>query len=244
MHISIQAEYIGTIFGLPVTNSILTTWLVMFMLIAVGFLLTRKLSLVPGNVQSVIETVVEGLYNLFESINGENVRKFFPLLATLFIFIISANWIGLLPGVGTIGISEHVGEETKLVPLFRGATADLNTTIALAIIAVVVIQYYGFKELGFKTQISKYINLKNPIYFFVGLLEIISEFSRLISFAFRLFGNIFAGEVLLTVVAFLIPIFAPLPFLALEVFVGFIQALVFAMLTSVLLSVATQHEAH
>lgn len=239
-HISIQAEKIGEIFGLPFTNSIFTTWLVMIILIAGGFLLTRKLELIPGNVQSFIEIVIEGLYNLFASITGDKVKRFFPLLATLFIFIIAANWIGLLPGFGTIGIIEH----EEFIPLFRGATADLNTTIALAIIAVLSIQYYGFKDLGFKAQIGKYINLKNPIYFFVGILEIISEFSRLISFAFRLFGNIFAGEVLLTIVAFLIPVIAPLPFLALEVFVGFIQALVFAMLTAVLLNVATSHEAH
>lgn len=244
MHISIEAEKIGSIFGLGVTNSILTTWLVMAILILLGFLLTRKVSIIPNNSQSMIEVVIEGLYNFFAGINGENSKKFFPLLATLFLFIISANWIGLLPGVGSIGINEHIGEETKLVPLFRGATADLNTTLALAIIAILSIQYYGFKELGFKTHISKYINLKNPILFFVGILEIVSEFSRTISFAFRLFGNIFAGEVLLTIVAFLVPIIAPLPFLALEIFVGFIQALVFSMLTAVLLNVATQHEAH
>lgn len=239
-HISIQAEKIGTLFGLPVTNSILTTWLVMLILILTGFLLSRKISLIPESSQNFLELVIEGLYNLFAGITGEKAKRFFPLLATLFIFIITANWIGLLPGVGSIGLKE----EEIFVPLFRSATADLNTTLALAVIAILSIQYYGFKELGFKTQLAKYINLKNPLYFFVGILEIISEFSRLISFAFRLFGNIFAGEVLLTIIAFLIPIFAPLPFLALEVFVGFIQALVFAMLTAVLLNVATSREVH
>ncbi len=239
-HISIQAEKIGVIFALPFTNSILTTWLVMIVLIILGVGLTRKLAIIPDNSQSIIEVVIEGLYNLFQSITGASVKRFFPLLATLFIFIIAANWIGLLPGIGTIGIIEH----EELVPLFRGATADLNTTIALAIISVLSIQYFGLKDLGFKAHIGKYINLKNPIYFFVGILEIISEFSRLISFAFRLFGNIFAGEVLLTITAFLMPVIVPLPFLALEVFVGFIQALVFSMLTAVLLNVATNHEAH
>ncbi len=244
MHISLKAEEVVHIFGFSLTNSILTTWLVMFLLVLIGFLLTRKLTLVPGLGQSLIEVVIEGLFNLFKGINGEKVKTFFPLLATLFIFIISANWIGLLPGVGSIGIVEHGHGEEKLVPLFRGATADLNTTLALAIVAILSIQYYGIKQLGFSLHISKYINFKNPIYFFIGLLEIISEFSRIMSFAFRLFGNIFAGEVLLTVIAFLIPLFAPLPFLALEIFVGFIQALVFAMLTSVFLNVATAHEKH
>lgn len=244
MHISISAEKIGEIFGLPLTNSILTTWLVMIILIGGGFLLTRKISLVPNNNQNFIELIIEGLYNLFEGINGKNVKKFFPLLATLFIFIIFANWFGLFPGVGSLGIIKSDHEETEFLPILRGATADLNTTLALALVAIFSIQYYGFKELGFKAHISKYINFKNPIYFFVGFLEIISEFSRILSFAFRLFGNIFAGEVLLAVVAFLIPLLAPLPFLALEIFVGFIQALVFAMLTSVLLNMATSHENH
>lgn len=239
-HISIQAEKIGVFFGLAITNSILTTWLAMGLLILAGFLLTRRLQIIPGNAQSIIEIVIESLYDLFASITQEKVKKFFPLLATLFIFIITANWIGLLPGVGSIGIKE----DTQLIPLLRPPSADLNTTIALAAISILTIQFYGFKDLGFKAQLSKYINFKNPLYFFVGILEIISEFSRLISFAFRLFGNIFAGEVLLTIVAFLVPFIAPVPFLALEVFVGFIQALVFAMLTAVLLNVATSSEAH
>lgn len=259
-HISIQAEYIGSIFGLPVTNSILTTWVVMGILIIGGVLLSRNMQLVPKRGQNFLEIIIESLYDLFEGITGASVKKFFSLLATLFIFIILGNWIGLVPGVGSIGIKETVVEETartstgheaeqqqettKLVPLFRGATADLNTTLALAIITILAIQYYSIKDLGFKTHIAKYLNFSNPINFFVGILEILSEFSRMISFAFRLFGNIFAGEVLLTIIAFLVPVIAPLPFLALEVFVGFIQALVFAMLTAVLLNVATQHGEH
>lgn len=241
LHISIGAEKIFDIFGIGVTNSILTTWLVMLFLISLGFLLTRKITFVPGTGQSILEFVIGGIYDLFAGITGSNIKRFFPLLATFFIFIITANWIGLLPGIGSIGIYET---ETKFIPLFRGATADLNTTLALSLIAVLSLQYYGFKDLGFKMQMSKYFNFKNPIYFFVGILDILSEFSRLISFAFRLFGNIFAGEVLLTIIAFLVPFIAPLPFLALEIFVGFIQALVFSMLTAVLLNVATQREAH
>lgn len=243
-HISIQAEKIGSVLGLPITNSILTTWLVMLLLLVLGVGLTRKLALIPSNSQSIIETVVGELYNLFKGITGEKINQFFPLLATLFIFIIAANWIGLFPGVGTIGIKEEVAHETKLIPLFRGATADLNTTLALAVIAVLAIQYFGIKNLGPKIYISKFINFKNPIYFFVGILELILEFAKIISFAFRLFGNIFAGEVLLTVIAFLIPVFAPLPFLALEVFVGFIQALIFSMLTAVFLNLATLKVEH
>lgn len=138
------------------------------------------------------------------------------------------------------GESEH--NEILSIPLLRGNNADLNATLALALISVVMIQVYGFQFLGFKVYISKFLNFKDPIYFVLGILEIISEISKVVSFAFRLFGNIFAGEVLLTIVAFLVPVLASFPFLILEIFVGFVQALVFSMLTSVFLSLAvSQH---
>ncbi|MEK7119573.1 MAG: F0F1 ATP synthase subunit A, partial [Patescibacteria group bacterium] len=162
---------------------------------------------------------------------------FFPLLASLFLFIITANWMGLLPGVGTIGFFH--GEE--FTPLLRGATADLNTTLGLALVAVLAIQYFGFVTVGGHYS-TRFLNFKNPIEFFLGILEMVSEVSKVISFAFRLFGNIFAGEVLLTVMAFLMPFIVPLPFLMLELFVGFIQALVFSMLTAVFLNVAVSHK--
>ena len=126
------------------------------------------------------------------------------------------------------------------MPFFRGPNADLNTTLALALISVSITQYLSIKTLGIKNYIARFINLKNPIKFFVGILEIISEFAKILSFSFRLFGNIFAGEVLLAVMVFLIPVLVPVPFLALEVFVGFIQALVFTMLTTIFIVVATE----
>lgn len=265
-HISLAAEKIFSIFGLPVTNSILMTWGVMVFLVIFSLAVTKNVSLVPSRIQSIGEIIIEGLYNLFKSVVGEQfVALFFPLLASIFLFIIIANWGGLIPGVGTVGIRETEADEVhkvesykveskensktedkreKFIPLLRGATADLNTTLAIAIIAVIAIQFYGTKHLGL-SYFKKFINLKNPIMFGIGLLEIVSEFSRIISFAFRLFGNIFAGEVLLTVIAFLMPLFAPLPFLGLELFVGFIQALVFSMLTAVFLNMATvSHEEH
>lgn len=288
-HISLAAEKIGSIFGLPITNSILMTWLTMLILILFSYGATKKIKSVPGNLQSVAEIIIDGLYSLFLSVVGEHyVKTFFSLLTTIFLFIIIANWGGLLPGVGTVGFFKHptesaVTEENKpneskvvatdetneikeeetheatspadtiktetkkpeleFVPLLRGATADLNTTLALAIIAVVSIQVYGVKSLGL-SYFKKFLNFSDPIMFGVGILEIVSEFSRIISFAFRLFGNIFAGEVLLTVIAFLMPLFAPLPFLGLELFVGFIQALVFSMLTAVFLNMATVSHEH
>lgn len=240
IHISITAEKLFTLGGLfSVTNSLLTSWIVMVGLLLFSLIATRKMQLVPGALQSVAELAVDGIYTLFHSVLHEKVVAFFPLLATLFLFIITMNWVGLLPGVGTIGLRSH----EEFIPLFRAGTADLNMTLALAFLAVVIIQYSGLRSLG-ASYLKRFINFKNPIYFFVGILELIGEFSRVISFAFRLFGNIFAGEVLLTVIAFLMPFLVPLPFMGLELFVGFIQALVFSMLTAVFLSQASVSESH
>jgi len=235
-HISIAAEKIGSVFGFPITNSLLATWVVMAILIVFSLAATRKMTIVPTGIQSIAELVVGGLYDFFTSVLGKHIKQFFPIIASFFIFIIIANWFGLLPGVGTVGFYE----QSKFVPILRGPTADLNTTLALAVISIVAIQYFGFKTVGFHYS-RRFFNFKDPIYFFLGILEIISELSKVISFAFRLFGNIFAGEVLLTVMAFLMPFIAPLPFMALELFVGFIQALVFSMLTAAFLNVAVSH---
>jgi F-type H+-transporting ATPase subunit a len=271
-HISLAAETIGSLWGIPVTNALLTTWLVMLLLVVLSLTVTWRMRRIPSNKQLVGELLVGGLYDFFGSVTGKNVKQFFPLVASIFIFVIVANWVGLLPGVGTIGffhtdkkaeivheekampvvgendvaealvVEEETAHEAEFTPLLRGATADLNTTLALALVAVLGIQYFGFRNLGFGYG-TKFINLKGPIDFFLGILELVSEISRVISFAFRLFGNIFAGEVLLAVIAFLGPFLLPLPFLGLELFVGFIQALVFAMLTAVFLNVAVSHGA-
>lgn len=241
MHISLTAEKIGSIGIIPITNSILTTWLVMFFLISFSLIINFRLSLVPNRLQLIAESMIGGIYGLFHSITGEKTKTYFPLIGTLFIFIIFLNWAGLLPGVGTIGLEKFIDGKKEFTPLFRSGSADLNTTMVFALVSVISIQYYGVRSLGLR-YFKQYFNLKSPIDFFVGILELISMFSKVISFAFRLFGNIFAGEVLLTVIAFLMPVLAPIPFLGLELFVGFIQALVFSMLTAVFLSVATVEE--
>lgn len=240
LNISITAEKLFTAGGvLPVTNSLLTSWIVMAALIIFSVLSAGRLTLIPGNLQSIAEIIIDALYNLFETVLHEKIKTFFSLLATLFIFIVSMNWVSLLPGVGTIGLREA----GKFIPIFRPGTADLNMTLALSFTSVLTIQFFGIKSLGIG-YLKRFVNFKNPIYFFVGLLEIIGEFSRVISFAFRLFGNIFAGDVLLTVIAFLMPVLVPLPFLGLELFVGFIQALVFSMLTAAFLAQATAETEH
>jgi F-type H+-transporting ATPase subunit a len=160
--------------------------------------------------------------------------KFFPLAATFFIFILTTNWMGLLPGFGSVGFYEH----EVLVPYFRATNADLNTTLALAMLSVITIQVAGITALGFFRYGKKFINFSSPINFFVGILELISEFAKIISFSFRLFGSIFAGEILLMVIAFLVPYVVPLPFIGLEIFIGGVQALVFMLLTVVFIKMA------
>ncbi len=238
-HISLAAEIIARIGGFPISNALITTWLVMGILIVLSYLATRNMQIVPGGAQSIAEMLVGGLYDFFASVTGKHVAQVFPLVASLFLFILAANWVGLLPGVGTVGFFH--GEE--FTPLLRGATADLNTTVALAIVAVLAIQYFGFKTAGLRYS-SRFLNFASPIFFVLGILEIVSEMSKILSFAFRLFGNIFAGEVLLAVMAFLMPFIVPLPFITMELFVGFIQALVFSMLTAVFLTVAVSHGEH
>ncbi|NMB56480.1 F0F1 ATP synthase subunit A [Candidatus Beckwithbacteria bacterium] len=245
LNISIAAEPIFKLGNFNITNSVFTTFFVslFLILIALAFYQTKKEQYPKGrSLQNIIEMLMEMLYGFYTSIVGKKTaRLLFPMLTTLFFFIVISNWSGLLPGVGSIGLWEEHHGTTVLVPFFRAPTADLNTTLALALITMTFVQIQGFSahSLGY---LKKFFNFKNPILTFVGLLEIISELVKIISFAFRLFGNIFAGEVLLAVMAFLIPVIASIPFLGLEIFVGVIQALVFVMLT--LVFTAGAREAH
>lgn len=250
MHISITAEELFTIFSFPITNSMIVSWVVMGVLGVLSFFVTRNLAAVPRGSQNVIEIFIEFLTKIMDGVTGDRseTKRFFPLIATIFIFILAVNWVGLLPGTGTVGLKEIEGGREKIVPFIRSSSADLNFTVALALISFFTIHIVGVMSIGFFKYTSRYISFKSPLDFFVGLLELVSEISKLISFSFRLFGNIFAGEVLLTVMLFLVPYIIPLPFIALEIFVGFIQALVFAMLTLVFMKIATvdahQGEAH
>ena len=216
------------------------SWIASLLLIIIAFVATRRVALIPSGIQNFFESIIEFLFNTVNSVIGDEKesKKYFPLIATIFIFVIANNWLGIIPGVGTIGKHIlHAGEDIY-VPYLRSANADLNTTLALAVIAVIAIQIFGIIAIGFFKYMKKFINFKGPINFFVGGLELISEISKTISFSFRLFGNIFAGEILLTIIAFLTPYIAPVPFFALELFVGLIQAIVFAMLTLVFIKIA------
>lgn len=248
MHISLAAEHIFTVFGMPITNTLLMSWIAMAILILISVFSTRRLRLIPKGLQNFLESIIELILDFIAQITGDRkqAEKFFPLVTTIFIFILLSNWLGLVPGVGTIGFFEvaHAEEGGRLfVPFFRSTNSDLNMTLALAIISVIATQIFGIITIGFFKHFSKYISFKNPGLTFAGILEGIAEAVKILSFSFRLFGNIFAGEVLLVVTAFLVPFIAPLPFMFLELFVGFIQALIFAMLTLVFLQIATS-EAH
>lgn len=246
LHISIAAEPLFNILGLEVTNSLLTTILIVVVLVVVAFVIRRTLrEHNPSRPQMMLETVIGTAYDFVKGITPSNAMEFFPLVMALLIFIVASNWFGLIPGITGIGlehvVEEHGEKQTLFTHLFRPGTADLNTTIALSLISVVAIQYYGIKHLGLR-YFKKYINFSSPINFFVGFLEVVSEIGKIISFAFRLFGNVFAGEVLLAVMGMLIPIIVPIPFYLLEVFVGFIQGFVFFMLTLVFIQLATAEQ--
>ena len=238
MNISLAAEPVFYFLGIPITNTLIATWVVMGILTLFAFLVIRKTSLIPQGWQSLFEEIFQVFLELAEAVAVGRARMFLPLVFSFFIFILTANWFGLLPFVGSIGFYEIIHGERVFVPFLRGATSDLNTTLALALVSVGAIQYYGVKTLHL-SYFKRFFDLSSPINLFVGILELISDFAKVISFSFRLFGNIFAGEVLLAVIAFLIPLVGSLPFFGLELFVGFIQALVFAMLTLVFLNVAT-----
>jgi len=219
----------------------LTAVITSLLIIIFFTLATTRLKLVPSGIQNIAEITIDSLMNFTKSVVGEKKGKeFFPLIATIFLYVLISNWLGLLPGVGSIGVKEIIHGKEELIPLFRSPSADLNNTFAIAIVALIAIQYYGIKHLGL-SYFSKFFNFSGVINFLVGLLELVLEIAKSISFSFRLFGNIFAGEVLLVVISFLIPYFMPIPFLGIEIFIGFIQALVFSMLTLVFLQVATSH---
>lgn len=243
--------YIGP---MPVSNTLLATWFSIVVVLAFGFLAKRKISLVPSGVSNFFEWIFEQILNLCEEVAGrERGRRFFPLVCTIFMFVLAANYLELVPLVESIGTINHPnvhpflgiflvdkGESNFITPWVRPAPTDLNMTIGLAIISVIATQFYGFRLLGPKLQLGRYFTLKDgPIGLFVGVLEAVLELARVISFSFRLFGNIFAGDVLLLVMAFLIPALGPVPFLLLEVLIGLVQAFVFAMLTLVFLTLGT-----
>ena len=239
LHISVKADEIFNLFGFPITNS--------HMLGAVGlivlvWLMFRTRAAALGKKKHTFATrlmnwTFDGLYNTVGQVIPDQkwARKVASLCITIFFFIVAQYWLGLLPIIGPITVGAHG------TPLFRGGVADLNMTFGLAIVTIVAVQVYAFKYLGFKGNMGRYfVNpLKDPIMSFVGILELVAEFSRMLGLSFRLFGNVFAGEILLAVIAYMAKLASPAalqPFYLFELFIGGIQAYIFFMLSTVFIS--------
>lgn len=242
IHISLSAEKIGTFFGVPITNTILMSFVVFAILGILTFFVRRNLTLIPGRMQTLIETLFVGILDyMTETLEDARLaRKLFPLILTIFLFIFTANIIEFTPGIGSIGWTHGDGE---FIPLLRSMNTDMNTTLALTIIAFVVIEVAGVATLGFLRYGKKFVNLSSVLGFMVGIIELFSEVARLVSYSFRLFGNIFAGEVMILVIQHFVPMVLPVPIMLFEVFVGFIQAAIFALLTLFFVKIAIT-EAH
>ena len=235
--IVLKPEVIGQINFLPVTNTLLVGWISMAVLVTLAMIATWKVKVVPTGLQNICEFIVDFGYTTVSDLAGEKKAKvFFPIVMTFFLLIMAANWIGLLPGFGTVTF--------KGVPLLRSANSDLNMTLALALVSAVVTHLLAIKYLGVSGYLKRWISLELfPVFIFVGLLEIVAEFTKIVSLSFRLFGNIFAGEVVLSTIAGIFAFVVPLPFYFLEIVVGFVQAAVFMMLTLTFMTILSQkHE--
>jgi len=257
----LPAETVFHLFGLPIANSIIGAWITMVVLICLSYLITRRMKVVPGRLQSAFEALLGWLYDLCRRVAGEeNGRRFFPIVTTIFLFVAFNAWLSLIPGFGSIMVTNAEGEH---VHLLRGANTDINMPLALALISFVFVEYFGLRSLGLR-YLGKFLNVGQVfrsighivrgrlraglgglftgfIHIFVGLLELLSELVRIVSFTFRLFGNMTAGEILLLIAAFLVPWVFALPFYGLELLVGFVQALIFGGLTLVFLTLAVTH---
>lgn len=266
--VTLFAEPITHIGSFIITNALFSSYIVLAMIIILSISLRSKLKEVPGKFQSVFEMIVEGALDLCDQVTNDRALsvKIFPVAISVFFFVLINNWFGILP-FGGFGFIEQGEKGLSFIPLIRGGTADINTTIALAIMAVLGANIFGVFSIGLWKTFNKYVNLKvlggifteirhdptivvvAPITFFVGLIEIVGEFAKIASLSFRLFGNVFAGEVLLVSMAALVAYIVPIPFLFLELLVGVIQALIFSILLVVYFTIgasdhAEEHESH
>jgi F-type H+-transporting ATPase subunit a len=265
MAIPAAAEKIAQLGPIPVTNSLLTGWVLVAIFVSLAVALAGKRAAVPRGIQNAAEAMIDAMLGFMDQVTRDRARsrRFLPFVGTLFPLILVSNWLGLLPGVGTIGVWGLVHGEMELIPLIRPATSDLNMTLALGITAVVASHIIGIMTLGFFKHWGKFIQIAGvwkalrsfgskplgeaAIGLFtalidvgVGLLELVSEAAKMLSLSLRLFGNIFAGEVLLHVLSSIFAYLLPTPFMFMELIVGVVQALVFSILTLVYLTLATE----
>lgn len=265
--VTLYAEPVAHFGHFTITNSLITTWAVVFVVLVISLAIKLKSKLVPRGFQNFFEFIIEGAMNLADQVTGDKkiTAKVFPLAFTIFLFVLISNWMGILP-LGGFGLIETTEHGKAFIPFIRSGTADINTTLALGLVAVIGSNIFGIVSIGLWKMFNKYVNIKAlgdmvvkikkeptllisaPIMVFVGLLELVGEFAKIASLSFRLFGNVFAGEVLLMSMSALLAYILPLPFLGLELFVGAIQAFIFAVLTLVYFTIAAsdhdEHEEH
>ena len=251
IHANLVAEKIGEWAGIPILNTMLMAWVVILVLTILALALRRRLMLMPNKIQLLFEMLLAYIMEFIETTLESRAlaRRYFPFLTTIFLFIFTANMLEFIPGVGSIGlIAEEAHEVARhsggFTPLLRSMNTDLNVTLALSIIAFFTIEISGIIAVGLFRYLGRFFNFHSPIGFFIGIIEFVSEFIRLISFSFRLFGNIFAGEVLLSVITYFVPFIIPVPFMAFELFVGFMQAAIFALLTLFFIKLAISEQVH
>ncbi|PIZ94997.1 MAG: ATP synthase F0 subunit A [Candidatus Magasanikbacteria bacterium CG_4_10_14_0_2_um_filter_37_12] len=235
--------------SINVTNTMINVWIAIVIFFVLGIFVKRSIKLKPGKLQNICEFFLESVLGYFDQVTGDRKKtiKFLPIVGSIFFFVLLSNWLGLLPGTGSITVGHNM--------LLRPANTDLNLTLAMALVSVISSHIYAFGAIGIFTHLGKFIQIKNIfksitngpisiltaiIEFAVGLIEIVSEIAKVISLSLRLFGNIFAGEVLISVIGALVAALVPTPFMLLELLVGLIQAAVFSMLTLVYLTVAVQ----
>ena len=272
LHVVLPSEPMFHVGEFKITNTLISSWITIILLCVLFFFATRKMKIIPGRLQSFAEVVVDGIYNTIEGVAGpKNVRTFFPIVTTIFLYVVTNALLALVPLWGTWGPVEHIQEGshtlTLTVPFLRAANTDVNLTLSIAIVSFLFIEYLGFSRIGPLKYLDSFFQFTSLgkafgdlfkgnwkaflsglafgfINIYVGLLEILSHFIRIVSFTLRLFGNMTAGEILLGVMTFLVAFIAPVPFYGLETLVGFLQAMIFAGLTLVfgLMAVTSHHE--
>lgn len=261
--ITLFAEPISSFKNFSITNAILTSWVAVLIIVVISFFIRKKLKEVPNKLQNVFEIIIEGGLSLCDQVtnNRKLSMKIFPIAISVFFFILINNWLGIMP-LGGFGLVQNGEHGLTFIPFLRGGTADINGTLALAIGAVIGANLFGIFSIGAWKTLNKYVNLKAlgqiftkirkdpaiiivaPITFFVGLIEVAGEFAKVASLSFRLFGNIFAGEVLLVSITALVAWLAPIPFLFLEILVGLVQALIFSILLVVYFTISASDHDH
>lgn len=238
LNISLAPQVLFEIAGFPVTNTFLWTIVISLFLMGFFLLINKRLKDVPGKLQGIVEILLESYYNFVKSVIGtdEKAKKIFPLVMTMFIFTVVCNLVVYIPGQAAVSLIKDEG----VVPVFRSVMSDYGMVFAMTMVSIITMHIVAIIVHGPFGYLKKFINLKSPLDFILGLMDIISEIAKIISLSFRLFGNIFAGEVLGAVMLFLAPFFIPLPFLFLGLLTAVVQAFVFSVLTLVFISMASE----